>query len=201
MKKYFQIIILLTITFFLTACQRANIPLGSLADPNADIVVNEAELPKFVYLLGAGDKIRVLVFGEEEMSGEFEVGNNGTISLPYIREVKAEGRDVTSLEQNIELRYKQQKILRAPKVSVEVLEYRPYYIHGEVTEGGEFPYKSGMDIRNAVAIAGGYTYRADEDVAYIRREGASSVYKVSLSDNKSTKIYPGDNIQIPERFF
>ncbi|MFT6263153.1 MAG: polysaccharide export outer membrane protein [Dasania sp.] len=162
---------------------------------------DETSLPKFVYRLGAGDKIRIIVFGEEEMSGEFEVGNNGNISLPYIREVKAQGYDISTLEQKIEARYQKEGILKTPKVSVEVLEYRPFYIHGEVTQSGEFPYKAGMDIRNAVAIAGGYTYRASTDTVYIRREGAPSVYKINLAEGKSIAIYPGDNIQIPERYF
>jgi protein involved in polysaccharide export with SLBB domain len=135
------------------------------------------------------------------MSGEFEVSNNGGVSLPYIREVKAKGLDIMTLEQNIEARYKHEGILRDPKVSVEVLEYRPFYIHGEVSKGGEFPYKAGMDIRNAVALAGGYTYRADTDIVYIRREGEPTVFEINLSSGKTFLIYPGDNIQIPERYF
>jgi protein involved in polysaccharide export with SLBB domain len=185
----------------LSGCEPANVPSGSLSGSNPESYATEASLPNYVYRLGAGDKIRIIVFGEEEMSGKFEVSNNGGVSLPYIREVKAQGVDIPTLEQNIEARYREAGILKNPKVSVEVLKYRPFYIHGEVTTAGEYPYKSGMDVENAVAVAGGRTYRADNDVVYIRREGAPSVYKISLAGGKSVAIYPGDNIQIPERYF
>jgi protein involved in polysaccharide export with SLBB domain len=202
LMRYFNgILCVLLLLVLLEGCEPANTPSGSLSGTNPESYATEASLPSYVYRLGAGDKIRIIVFGEEEMSGKFEVGDNGGVSLPYIQEVKAQGVDIATLEQNIEARYKQEGILKNPKVSVEVLKYRPFYIHGEVTKGGEFPYKAGIDVSNAVAIAGGYTYRADTDVVYIRREGVPSVYKVSLSSGKSVAIYPGDNIQIPERFF
>ena len=181
----------------LCACTPSNIPTGNLKEASEASI----NIPEFVYRLGAGDKIRVFVFGEEEMSGEFEVSNQGNVSLPYIQDVKAQGLESSELEKRIEKRYIDEGILKNPKISVEVLEYRPFYIHGEVNQSGEFPYKSGMDIRNAVAVAGGYTYRADNDTVYIRREGATDVFKVDLSKDKSFAIYPGDNIQIPERFF
>jgi polysaccharide export outer membrane protein len=185
----------------MVGCGRANAPSDAL-EGNIENYTTEASLPNnYVYRLGAGDRIRVIVFGEDSMSGKFEVSNNGSVSLPYIREVKALGLDISTLEKDIENKYKKEGILKDPKVSVEVLKYRPFYIHGEVTTAGEFPYKSGMDIENAVALAKGRTYRADEDVAFIRREGSSSVYKVNLSSQKSVLIYPGDNILIPERYF
>lgn len=199
--RYCNPLILLLTAFIVTGCDPANTPSGSLSGGNPENYATEASLPNYVYRLGAGDKIRIIVFGEDEMSGKFEVGDNGGVSLPYIREVKAQGIDIATLERNIENRYKQEGILKNPKVSVEVLKYRPFYIHGEVNQGGEFPYKAGIDVRNAVAIAGGYTYRADTDIVYIRREGMPSVYKISLAGGKSISIYPGDNIQIPERFF
>lgn len=200
--QYRLLFIILSFSIVL-GCEPANTPSSFLGDDNfsqQNYEITET-LPRFIYNLGAGDKIRIIVFGEEELSGEFEVSNNGSISLPYIREVKAEGVDIKTLEYMIEKRYKQEAILKNPKVSIEVLEYRPFYIHGEVTKAGEFPYKAGMDIRNAVALAEGYTYRADVDIAYIRREGSSSVYKIDLTKGKVVPIYPGDNIQIPERFF
>lgn len=185
----------------LIGCDRANVPQNALNGDGADYATDVALPSNYIYRLGAGDKIRVIVFGEESMSGEFEVSNNGEVSLPYIHEVKALGFDITNLQKTIENQYKQEGILKDPKVSVEILKYRPFYIHGEVTTAGEFPYKSGMDVENAVALAKGRTYRADEDVAFIRREGSSKVYKVNLSSGKSVLIYPGDNILIPERYF
>ena len=89
--------------------------------------------------------------------------------------------------------------LRDPKVSIEVLNYRPFFIIGEVKNGGEFPYKGGLTVQDAVAIAGGYSYRANVNVAYIRRAGSDQEIKVELSQR--VPIFPGDNVRIPERFF
>ena len=89
--------------------------------------------------------------------------------------------------------------LKDPKVSVEILTYRPFYIHGEVRTGGEFPYKNGVTIRDAIAIAGGYTYRAKHDYVLLIREGTAQELRVPLPS--AAQVMPGDNIRVPERFF
>lgn len=185
------------ILFAISACGGgANIKSNS----NRAVVDASQVQSEFVYKLGPGDKVKVTVYQEEDLSGEFELDSNGYISLPYIQEVGAAGSSPRELSQKISKTFMQKNILRDPRVSVEVLNYRPFYIHGEVNEGGEFPYKSNMDVRNAVALAGGYSYRADENYAYIRREGTDAMIKVRLSDG-NFPVLPGDNIEIPERFF
>ncbi len=150
------------------------------------------------YRLGAGDKVRVIVFDEKDLSGEFVVGDSGNIDLPLIGSVKAQGSTVEEFQARVvgQLR---NGYLNDPKVSVEVLNYRPFFITGEVKQGGEFPYKSGLTIQDAVGVAGGYTYRAETSYAYLRRAGQDREVKLSLASR--VPIKPGDSIRIPERFF
>lgn len=150
------------------------------------------------YRLGAGDKMRIIVFGEPDLSGEFFVDDAGSVDLPLIGDVQAGGSTVGEFEQKVVARFSD-GYLRDPKVSIEVLNYRPFFIIGEVKNGGEFPYKGGLTVQDAVAIAGGYSYRANTNIAFIRRAGSDQETKVELSQRVS--IFPGDNVRIPERFF
>jgi len=150
------------------------------------------------YQLGAGDKVKVNVFGEPDLSGEFLVGDNGRIDLPLIGAVQARGQTVTQFQNAVVARYSG-GYLKDPKVSVSVLNYRPFFIQGEVGKGGEYPYKAGLTIQNAVAIAGGYTYRANTGKAFVRRAGQDQ--EVEVQTNQRVAINPGDIIRVPERFF
>ena len=150
------------------------------------------------YQLGAGDKVKVTVFGEPDLSGEFLVGDNGRIDLPLIGAVQARGQTVTQFQNAVVARYSG-GYLKDPKVSVSVLNYRPFFIQGEVGKGGEYPYKAGLTIQNAVAIAGGYTYRANTSKAFVRRAGQDQ--EVEVQTNQRVAINPGDIIRVPERFF
>lgn len=150
------------------------------------------------YKLGPGDKMRIIVFGEPDLSGEFFVDDSGAVDLPLIGDVAAGGNTVAEFEQLVVDRFSN-GYLRDPKVSIEVLNYRPFFIIGEVKNGGEYPYKSGLTVQDAVAIAGGYSYRANQNVAFVRRAGADAETKVALSQRVA--IFPGDNVRIPERFF
>lgn len=150
------------------------------------------------YQLGAGDKVKVNVFGEADLSGEFLVGDNGRIDLPLIGAVQARGQTVTQFQNAVVARYSG-GYLKDPKVSVSVLNYRPFFIQGEVGKGGEYPYKAGLTIQNAVAIAGGYTYRANTGKAFVRRAGQDK--EVEVQTNQRVAINPGDIIRVPERFF
>ena len=113
------------------------------------------------YELGSGDKVRITVFGETDLSGEYDVDGSGNVRLPLVGQVRAAGLSLHDFEAQIAdtLRH---GYLRDPKVSVEVTAYRPFYIIGEVTKPGQYPYVNGMTALNAVALAGGYTYRADD---------------------------------------
>ena len=150
------------------------------------------------YLLGTGDRIKVIVFGHEDLSGEFEIEGTGRVALPLIQEVQAAGLTTREFAEAIAKKLKPD-YLTNPKVSVVVLNYRPFYILGEVKSPGSYPYVSGMTVVTAVALAGGYTYRAKKDRAYITR--ADDPEKKEQRADPITRVYPGDVITIPERFF
>lgn len=150
------------------------------------------------YQLGTGDKVRVIVFGEEDLSGEFQIDGNGRISLPLIGEVQASGQTGAGLEQDIAGRLAD-GYLQNPRVSVEVSVYRPFYVIGEVNKPGEYAYVNGMSALNAIALAGGFTQKADEDVIYIRRNGSIKEEKVPA--DQMTRILPGDVVRVPITFF
>ena len=150
------------------------------------------------YQLGSGDKVRVTVYGETSLSGEFFVTGSGMVSLPLIGEVRAAGLSVRQFQDAVQNALSD-GYLKEPRVSAEVLNFRPYYILGEVSKPGTYPYISGLTVLNAVATAGGFTYRADKSKVYIKRNGESEEHKVPL--DPSTTAAPGDTIRIGERFF
>lgn len=150
------------------------------------------------YRLGSGDIVRVTVFGHEDLSGEFEVGASGGIPIPLVGEVAAAGLTVQELQGAI-TQALQPDYLKNPRVGVDVLNYRPFYIIGEVKTPGSYPYVSGMRVVNAVALAGGFTYRADEDDILITRASDPSGAKTPADPN--SVVLPGDVIEVPERFF
>lgn len=150
------------------------------------------------YVLGPGDKLRVLVFGETTLSGEFIVAGSGRVSFPLIGEVAAAGLTVQKFRTEIDHELRQ-GYLREPRVSVEVLTYRPFYILGEVNKPGEYPYTSGLNVLNAVATAGGFTYRAQTKKVLIRRAKEATEQPYPLAAD--TKVSPGDTIRVPERLF
>lgn len=150
------------------------------------------------YNLGAGDKIRVNVFNEPTLSGEFSVGSEGTVSLPLIGEIPAKGKTPQQLATEVQTRLAD-GYLREPKVGIEVSAYRPFFILGEVKAPGQYPYASGLTALNAIATAQGFTPRAEKKVAYIRRAGATSEEPLRLTPD--LRIRPGDTIRIGERYF
>ena len=151
-----------------------------------------------VYTLGTGDKLRVTVYGEADLSGEFEVDSSGAVRLPLIGQVPAAGLTVHDFEQRVTVKLSGRYLLN-PQVSAEVMAYRPFFIIGEVNKPGQYPFVNAMNVVTAVALAGGYTYRADDDDVYIRRNGGTR--EVERPADERTKIHPGDIIRIGERFF
>ncbi len=150
------------------------------------------------YRLGPGDLLRVVVFGHEDLSGEFEVKGSGHVSLPLIREVKAAGLTLRQFEQAV-INSLKPNFLINPRVSVDILNYRPFYIIGEVKRPGSYPYVNGMKVVNAIALAGGYTYRAQEKEVLIMR-ARDAARKQEPADHE-TVVLPGDVIEVPERFW
>ena len=150
------------------------------------------------YLLGSSDKVRVTVYGEPSLSGEFFVTGSGVVSLPLIGEVKAAGLTLSQFQQAVQTSLSD-GYLKDPRVSAEVLTFRPFYILGEVSKPGTYPYTSGLTVMNAVATAGGYTYRADKKQVFVKRNGATEEQKLTL--DPTVTVAPGDTIRIGERFF
>ncbi len=174
------------------ACQSSP-SVGSLGQgqSNPERVVGE-------YRLGASDEIRVTVFGEPELSGEYLLDGAGSVSLPLIGQVTALDLTLREFESVVAARFAN-GYLRNPRVNAEVMNYRPFYILGEVRTPGEYPYSSGLTVLNAVATAGGFTYRANDKFIYVRGADDTQEYKVGL--DPTTPILPGDTIRVAEKFF
>ena len=151
------------------------------------------------YKLGPGDKLRVTVFGEESLSGEFTVSNNGGVAMPLVGEVRAGGLTPVLFQNEVQEKLTATGMVRAPRVSVDVLDYRPFYILGEINKPGQYPYAIGMTVTKAVATAGGFTYRANNRMVYVTREG--SAREVPVSVTAATWIGPGDTVRVGERSF
>jgi protein involved in polysaccharide export with SLBB domain len=149
------------------------------------------------YVLGSGDKIRITVFGEEDLSGPFEVSSTGMVSMPLIGQVRAAGNTISRLEAIITEKLRD-GYMKDPRVSVEVQGYRPFFIVGEVMKPGRYDYVNGMTVITAVALAGGYTYRADKDGITLKHAGANAKEAPVKED---ASVIPGDVIRVPERFF
>lgn len=150
------------------------------------------------YRLGTGDKLKVTVYGEDDLSGEFLVDGSGQVQLPLVGQVKAANLTIHEFVEEVGNALKA-GYLKDPKISVEVLNYRPFYIIGEVNKPGEYPFENGLNVLGAIALAGGYTYRANDSDVYVRRAGTGK--EESMKADSSTRIYPGDIIRVAERLF
>jgi polysaccharide biosynthesis/export protein len=150
------------------------------------------------YRLGAGDRVTVRVLGEPELSGEYIIDPSGNISLPYVPSLQVAGLTPQEVEKRVTSRLKQGYI-RDPQVAVQIINLRPFFITGEVSSSGSFPYQPGMTAQNAIILAGGYSARANKNSVMLTRRTARGMqtYKVPVS----TQIYPGDIIYVRERWF
>jgi polysaccharide export outer membrane protein len=150
------------------------------------------------YILGSGDMIRVSVYNQPDLSGDFILDGEGRFYMPLIGSVMAEGFTPAKLERELVGLLKPDYLVN-PRVFIQVLNYRPYYLLGEVKGTGEFPYMAGMTYLRAIAIAGGFTYRAKQDHVYVIRGDDPDQVEIKLSVEE--KVQPGDIIRIAERFF
>lgn len=150
------------------------------------------------YPLGPGDKLRVTVFNEPSLTGEYSVTSQGTIAFPLIGSVDATGLTTDTLSKAVEAKL-EQGYLKAPRVSTEVLNFRPYYILGEVNKPGEYTFSNGLTIEQAVAAAGGFTYRANRKTVFLKRQSAGEK-RVNLR-MEAVQVLPGDTIRVGERYF
>ena len=162
-----------------------------------------AEAPQAVdinqtYKLDSGDRLRINVFGQPDVSGEFEIDSSGAINYPLLGPVEAKGKTIQSLTQTIRDEL-DANFIADPRVNVEVVNFRPFFILGEVNAPGQYPYTSGLTVRQAVALAGGYTRRASSSgIELIRQtEEGAATYEVA----EDSVLMPGDTLEVPRRFF
>jgi polysaccharide export outer membrane protein len=179
---------LLALVLFVAACGGPGSGLPRL--PNGDHTT---------YSLGPGDQVRIITFGEENLTGEFRVNDSGNIALPLVGSVHAAGLSSSQLEGAVASALRRANLVHNPSVAVEVIAYRPIYVLGEVNKPGQYPYQPGMTVVTAVAVAGGFTYRAIEDYAGVVRTADGQ--GVEGRANRQAFIQPGDVITIYERRF
>ena len=150
------------------------------------------------YTLGAGDRLKVTVFNEPDLSGDFEVNGQGSVSLPLIGQIKVIGQTTVEVQVLLTQKYGKDYLVN-PNISVEVTNYRPFFIIGEVNHPGSYPYVNGMTVINAVALAGGYTPRANHDRIKIKHGSDTTDQEQEVKEDSA--VLPGDVIQVPERIF
>lgn len=153
----------------------------------------------FQYRLGPGDKLAVKVFGQDDLSGEFEIGADGQLSMPLIGQVDAAGLTVAELRARMVELYNENYLVD-PQVTIEVANYRPFFILGQVRNPGSFPYQSGLNMRQAVALAGGYTNRALHEPMIVIRNNEEDV-PTRYSVTQDYPVLPGDTIEVQRRLF
>ena len=170
--------------------------LAGCAAPSyrAELLDAQANAP---YTLSSGDRLRVIVFGQDSLSNSYSVDGSGNIAMPLIGSVHAQGQSTQSLERAIEAKLRD-GFLREPKVAAEVEAFRPFYIIGEVTTAGQYPFVNGMSVQNAIAIAGGFTPRGWNRGADVTRviDGQTVTGTVPLT----YMLRPGDTVTVRERF-
>lgn len=151
------------------------------------------------YSLGPGDQVRIITFGEENLTGEFRVNDSGNIALPLVGAVHAAGLTSGDLEAAVAAALRRGNLVHKPSVAVEVIAYRPIYVLGQVNKPGQYPYQPGMTVVTAVAVAGGFTYRAYERYVSIVRSGEGNAVEGRAS--RQAFVQPGDVITVFERRF
>lgn len=150
------------------------------------------------YKLGVGDELKVQVYGESTITGDYIVSPEGSIMLPLIGKVMARGKSVSELTSEA-MRLYGAGFLREPSVSMQVSKYRPIYILGEVGKPGQYSFSPGMTVQSAMATAEGYAPRANKKIVFIRSEDGldEEAYEVT----PMLRVYPGDTIRVGERYF
>ena len=171
----------------------AVLPVYAADNPDAGLPAGSGD-----YKLGTGDKIRIQVYNEQDLYLETRVSDNGIISYPFLGNLKVVGRTPSQLEELISGKLKGDYLVN-PKVSVDILEYRQFYVNGEVESPGGYPFQPGITIRKAISVAGGFKERASKDKIFLIREGTNNdePEKASLDEN----VLPGDIITVEESFF
>lgn len=186
--------VIITLLLFIAACGTpAERDIATQADLDA-LAASATSPPKFQ----GGEKIKITVYNEPSLSGDYDVDPNGMVSLPLAGTVRAVGLTQSQFEKELAQKFRS-NYLRNPKVTVTILQFRPIYIVGEVEKQGEYPFKPGSNVLTAMAAAGGGTYRAARDVVLIQHYGETAMKQ--YPQQATTRILPGDLIKVPERYF
>jgi polysaccharide export outer membrane protein len=174
------------------------LPAGGLAQEVPSEMMPAAGSSDYTYKLDYGDRITINVFNQADLSGEYTLDGDGRFSMPLIGTVEAAGLTPAELEALLVDRFKPDYLVN-PRIFVQVLNYRPYYLIGEVRGTGAFPYRAGMTYMQAIAIAGGFSYRAKQDHVLVIRSDDPEQNEIKLSVDE--KVQPGDIIRVAERIF
>ena len=185
---------------FSSASLRAPSPVPAVvyAAPPASAAAPVAAAYDTAYHLDAGDKLRIVVYGQEGLTNTYMLDASGAITMPLIGHVPARGRTPAGLASDVTARLRN-GFIREPSVAVEVEAYRPFFILGEVAAPGQYPYVPNMTVESAVAIAGGFSARARRDYVTLTHTDASGIARITVP--MGTPIGPGDTVQIGERWF
>lgn len=181
---------LLGLILVLTAC----------AGPAVDEILPASGLDpaSAVYRLAAGDRLRINTFGHPDVSGEFEIDATGFIVFPLLGQVRAAGFGVDELTRSMTAELDSRFIVD-PSLSVDVLNFRPFFILGQVNRPNSYPYRSGLTVRQAVALAGGFTRRAKTGVVTVVRQADDGPQEFRASID--TTLLPGDTVEVSRRLF
>ena len=185
------LLVAIALTVLLTACS------GGLA-PGPAIVHSVPPTETGPYRLGSGDKLHINVFAEAALSGDYTVDPNGYVAMPLAGHVKAAGETLDGLTNGV-AKALRGDYLRDPKVTIQIAEIRPYYITGAVQKPGEYSYRPGLSVSAAVAVAGGYTFRASPRRFFVTRPVPLQRFEVDAEI--PYLIVPGDIVEVPERYF
>jgi protein involved in polysaccharide export with SLBB domain len=185
-------VVLALLASLLTACDG---PRGFTGELPAHAAMAQSD----TYLLSPGDKVKVTVFNEPTLTGEFQVNSSGEVAFPLVGTIAAAGLSVAEFQNQLRRRLNNGYVRNA-HISIEVASYRPFNVFGEVKTAGQYPFRPGLTVQDAIAMAGGFTYRANSRTAYVRRANANSELTVQL-EGPRVPILPGDDVRVPERYF
>jgi polysaccharide export outer membrane protein len=171
--------------------------MAACAGPGSDLLPLP-ERTATAYQLGAGDQLRITVFNDPRLTGEFKITDTGTVALPLVGAVPAAGRTTREMERSVERALKERNLFNDPSVAVEVTEYRPVFVLGMVERGGQTPYQPGMSVLSAVAVSGGFNYRAVTDRVSVTRTGPDGIPREYRGERQSL-LQPGDVVTVFER--
>ena len=183
--------------FALAACDSPQPPMTTKTLQQPSQVTQTIRMGE--YRVAPGDKLRVVVLSDTELSGDYEVDSTGIISPRMATRVSVVGMTTAEIEAMLKDRYRADGLLRSPKLTVDLVSRRPFYIVGEIGRPGSFPYVNGINVIQAVAIAGGYTRRASKTRITVRRFNSPAGEEETVTED--SPIGPGDVIHVPERWF